>query len=471
MIAVILIFITVVSLIGLLTLSKIHGQAKNYIVAGKSLPLWIAAFTLAAQSFDSNASLGNSAFAFADGFWAGAILPLGLATALFLTGKFFAEPLNKMNLLTLPDYYNMRYGRLVEFLVSILTVISFVILLAGNLAGIGILFQYILGVPYALAVTLMAALILAYTMAGGLFSVAWTDVIQISIAVIGFVAGFIWLVGAHGIDLLVSAVETKFSLEPLFLAKDGALINWAGFLALGLGDIVALDFMERVFSAKSAKVAKRACYIAGGFTIVAGLAATFIGMMASNFYNPEIGGTVLLQLASDNLPFAVGGLILIGIIGASMSTADGAILATSTVVSRNIIQPNFPKLIEKIKLLPLSRLAGIPITAFAVWFAIIRPEPGILLILAFDVVFAGCLVPLIFGLYWKKATTAAAVWSIILGTSSRLILHFTIPENLAGLDTLIPPIISLIVFVSIASLRKQQEGDYNHPQNNPVIGK
>jgi len=116
------------------------------------------------------------------------------------------------------------------------------------------------------------------------------------------------------------------------------------------------------------------------------------------------------------------------------------------------------------KLLIISRLMAIPVVAFAIYLAIVKPEPGILLVLAFDVVFAGCLVPLTLGLYWKKANTPGALAAIIIGSVLRLILFYQIPEHLAGLDTMIPPVVSLIVMV-IVSLMTQK----SHPPKHHVI--
>jgi Na+/proline symporter len=98
---------------------------------------------------------------------------------------------------------------------------------------------------------------------------------------------------------------------------------------------------------------------------------------------------------------------------------------------------------------------AIPAVAAAIWLAYVRPEPGILLVLAFDVVFAGCLVPLTLGIYWKKANRLGALAAVIIGSVLRLILYFTIPEHLAGLDTLIPPVVSLLVMVPVSLLTQE----------------
>jgi SSS family solute:Na+ symporter len=94
--------------------------------------------------------------------------------------------------------------------------------------------------------------------------------------------------------------------------------------------------------------------------------------------------------------------------------------------------------------------------------AYIRPEPGILLVIAFDIVFAGCVAPLFFGVYWKKANSTAAISAIIFGTMSRLAAHFLTPAPWAGLDTLIPPVISTVVFVVVCQLTWKTEPSRHH---------
>jgi len=224
---------------------------------------------------------------------------------------------------------------------------------------------------------------------------------------------------------------------------------------LAIGDIVALDFMERVFAAKTPKAAKVSCLLSGTITILVGCVLAILGMMASIYYQGDT--TVVhpfLHFIKDHLPTGIGMMVFMGLIGASISTSDGAIMATSTVVTKNIFQQNFPNLIPQDRLLLFSRLTTIPLTALAVVIAIIRPVPGDLLILAFDLVFAGCFVPLLFGIYWKKANSTAAFWAILIPSILRTVFYFFqetfIPEGYAGLDSLIPPMVSLILFVCLS---------------------
>ncbi|MGB0964337.1 MAG: sodium:solute symporter family transporter, partial [Mycobacterium sp.] len=106
--------IAVVTLVGFIVARKVGGDSSNFLVAGRMLPLWLVGAALMGQAVDTNATLGNTDLASQFGFWAGASLPLGLALCLLLTGLFFAKPMNRMGLTTLPDYFRLRFGQSVE---------------------------------------------------------------------------------------------------------------------------------------------------------------------------------------------------------------------------------------------------------------------------------------------------------------------------------------------------------------------
>ncbi|ELY46236.1 sodium:solute symporter family transporter [Natronorubrum bangense] len=149
------IFLTVCITIGLYMARNVDGSSENYILAGRGLVLPIVAATLMAQSLDANATLGNTDLAADFGFWAGAALPVGLAACLIICGLFFAKPLNRMNLMTLPDFFRRRYGRSVEVFASVVTCLSFTILLAGNLVAGGFLFETFLGTSYITGIVIL----------------------------------------------------------------------------------------------------------------------------------------------------------------------------------------------------------------------------------------------------------------------------------------------------------------------------
>ena len=127
-------------------------------------------------------------------------------------------------------------------------------------------------------------------------------------------------------------------MSGLFDVANGALINWGGFMALALGDIIALDFMERVFAARNPKTARKGAFMGGALTIFTVLPTSMLGIVALYYLPVDTLPDLALPLLSvEYMPFAIGAAILMGVVGASMSTASGGLLAISSVISRNLI--------------------------------------------------------------------------------------------------------------------------------------
>ena len=460
-------FLAVTVTVGVLTYKLVQKSSRRYIIAGRTLPLFFVGTMLAAQAIDGNSSLGNVSLVYEFGFWAGAVIPLGLALCLFLTAAAFAKRLNRMNMMTLPDFYYRRYGNVTEVFAGVLMLISFTILVAGNFAASGFILSTVLDVDFFWGILISALIVLAYTYAGGLFSCAYTDIFQIYLAIIGFWAAFIFFAGGFsGIEfatILEATPEGYLDISGMTDPANGAYLNWAGLLALGIGDVVALDFMERVFAAKDPKTARRGALWGGGLTLFTVIPTSMLGIIAL-YMIPDIADpfTALPDLAIHHLPFWIGALILMGVIGASMSTANGGLLAVSSVWSRNLVQRNILRAalkrrgLDNRQLLRTTRFFAPPMMIAAFLLGWMLPNPGIYLILAFDVVFAGAFVPLTLGIYWKKANAAGAIAALAVGSVLRLVLFFIIPEDLAGLDTLIPPPVSLGVFVLVTMLTQKK---------------
>ncbi len=470
----IIIFLFATLAIGMWAAKQVKGDSENYLVAGRGLVLPLAAATLMAQSVDSNATLGNTDLTAEFGFWAGASLPIGLALCLFLTALFFAKPMNRMGLITLPDFYRVKYNRLTEVVASLLMVLSFSFLLAGNLVAGGYLFQAFLGTSYIAGVMLLAIVVFIYTASGGLFAVAYTDAIQVAIAFIGSMGLLVFMAVNFGLD--IPADTGPLALAQLSDPAAGAAINWATLLALGLGDIVAIDFMARVFASESPETAQRACLIGCAGTLIIGIPFSLIALSAPQILadagiTPD--GPILYALLNGIVPPLLSLLVIVAILSASLSTADGAILGTSSVIAHNIIGiRSDDHNAAGDRLLLVTRVMAFVVTALGVFFALKVPQTGVLLLLAFDLGFAGLLVPLAGGLYWSKATWQGALSCIILGSLTRLVFFVLmptafgidntllyIPNNIFtadfdGFPTLISPLVGLAAFIIISNLTR-----------------
>jgi SSS family solute:Na+ symporter len=470
--------VLVVLFVGLAVARKVDGDSTNFLVAGRSLALPLSAAGLMGQAVDSNATLGNTDLSASLGFWAGASLPLGLGICLLLTGLFFAKPMNRMGLLSLPDFYRIKYGRGVELAASILMIFSFCILLAGNLVAGGFLFERFLGTSYTVGVLLIVGVVLAYTITGGMFSDAYTAFIQMVITVIGSATLLIWV----GVRFGITVPE---GLGPLDLGQltdpsQGATINWATLVALGIGDIVAIDFMQRIFSARSPETARRACFVGAAGTAVVGIPYALVALSTGAIFgDTPTEGPVLFALLEGYAPAFLTILVLSAIVAASCSTANGVILGTACVAVRNIAgleQQTAPEggrdpLLRRVRVtMPL-------VVGIAVFFALRVPETGILLTLAFDLMLAGLVVPFVLGHWWpSRITTAAAAAAIAVGVVARMALFAItptfygventlvyVPNDLVGpgfdgWPTFIAPALSLLAFVAVVLLAPRRDG-------------
>ena len=202
----VVVFMAISLAIGLYTYTKVRGSSARFAVCDKSLPLIVVGTTLMAQAVDGNSTLGAVSITYGSSVWAGLMISLGLGISLFVVGRFLAAPLNRMNLLTLPEFFYRRYGKRTELLVSVLTIVSFTVLIAGNLSAVAWVLSVVSGSSYLPALVVTTLVIVTYTIAGGLYSAVWTDFLQVYAALVGFAAAAVWLIATRGFDAMVAAV-------------------------------------------------------------------------------------------------------------------------------------------------------------------------------------------------------------------------------------------------------------------------
>ena len=497
--------------IGIAAFYFVGGKAENFFVAGRSLPLFVVTLTLASQSIDSNALLGNADLSYKYHFFDGAVLPIGLGLSLILNGVFLAHHVNNELVLTLPDIYGKRYGIATEICASVCTCVSFTCLLAGNLVGMGAILGYVFDISETAAIFIAGIICLAYTACGGLFSVAYTDVVQSAVGMIGCLACAYWLIGnadkeapppsvgfplymypddataemyngvactvdttakcyneaewgAGGFDngaypfgdkrIFDNQMSDPYSLTPF---PNAIFWNWATIFILGFGNLAALDFQARCMAAKSPMDARIGCIIGGCLTFFVGIPFSYLGAITRYYYGPDSifaefeadtcsrildlptcamwmpDSKAFIKLLTTVPPAFLGGWGLLGIVAASMSTSDGAILALGTVFSHNLMRHVAP--FSEEKLLSFARFATVPFAFIAMLIASFYQSEhpagatGYLLIVAFDVVLAGCIVPLFACFYVKDPSPTAGLASIVGGTLMRLILEFALPKD------------------------------------------
>jgi len=425
--------VLLVLFVGMYVGKKVEGDSQNFLVAGRMLPVYLVAPALMVAAVDSNATVGNMDLSSTFGFWAGAPLAIGLAICLLLSGLFIAKPMNEMGLFSLGDFFRVKYGHRFETLAALVMILAFIILFAGNMVACGYLFEYFLGIPYVGGLFIAAGLVLLYTMCGGLLSDAYTAAIQTVITIVAAIVIAVFVGTTYGFS--TPPEMGPFDFWQLTTQEGGGPVNWATLVSLGVGDIVAIDFQQRIYSAKNPKVAQHSCFIGAALTAMIGVIYAMIALTCVNELGIAAGESPLLYVfLSEYAPPIIALIVLAGIVAASFSTASGAVLGMSDMIVRNIAgfrrDSNVNRRDPQLKWV---RLCMVPLTLAGIFVAARIAQTGILLTLAFDLMLC-CLLPALFGgLFWKRTSVAAVFTSAVVGLVSRLFFFVTIP-TVYGVD-------------------------------------
>ena len=233
----VVIFMAISLAIGLYTYTKVRGSSARFTVCDKSLPFIVVGTTLMAQAVDGNSTLGAVSITYTSSVWAGLMISLGLGISLFVVGRFLAAPLNRMNLLTLPEFFYRRYGQRTELLVSVLTIVSFTVLIAGNLSAVAWVLSVVSGIDY------LPALVDRHAGHRHLHDRRRPLLGRLDRLLPGLRRARrlrrpprSWLIATRGFDAMVAAVPAgdRGSSARVLSRDSGALVNWAGMIALGL---------------------------------------------------------------------------------------------------------------------------------------------------------------------------------------------------------------------------------------------
>lgn len=437
--------------IGLYAARRVHNTA-DYAVAGRNLPLYVVVATTFATWFGSELVLGVSAEFVKEGLGGVVEDPFGAGFCLILVGLFFAYKLYKKNLITIGDYYRLRYGKTVEVLCSIIIIFSYLGWVAAQVAALGLVFNML--TDGAMSVTsgmiLGTLIVMIYTLFGGMWSVAMTDLVQM-VVICGGLIVIAWFAAdlAGGSDKVIGYAVTEGKMQ--FLPQDADGKTWLFFFAAAitmmLGSIPQQDVFQRVMSSKNEKVACLGPIIGGALYIAFAFIPMFV-VTAAVLIMPEASEAlmgddpqkILPRLVMEHMPLAVQIAFFGALLSAIMSTASATMLAPSTAFVENILRNIKPGMSDAATLKAM-RLAVVGFTVCVLVYAITMQDSSIYEMVsgAYQVPLVGAFVPLVFGLYCKRATTQGALAAVVLGIGTWLVFWAVpgwgdaFPQQLAGL--------------------------------------
>ena len=419
-------------------------DASGYANAGRALPMYVVTATVFATWFGSETVLGIPATFVKEGIGGVVADPFGASLCLILVGLFFARKLYRMNLLTLGDFYRNKYGRLVEVLVALAIVISYLGWVGAQISALGLVFNVVSGgaITETWGKIIGASTVMIYTIYGGMWSVAITDFIQMIVIVVGMLyigaevsgqAGGVGKVVQHAIDAgKLSNFWPGWSFVSM-LGFVGALFT------MMLGSIPQQDVFQRVASAKNEKIAGRASVLGGVMyfcfafiPMFLAYAATLIdpAMVAPLLASEEKRATqqILPQLILGHAPFFAQVMFFGALLSAIKSCASATLLAPSVTFAENILKPAF-KDVSDASLLKTMRLVVLCFTILVTLYSVGSDLPIYSMVEnAYKVTLVTAFVPLVFGLYWKRANTQGAMLAIGLGLVSWIGMEITNPD-------------------------------------------
>jgi SSS family solute:Na+ symporter len=420
----------------------------DYMLAGRSLPLLLSASALFATWFGSETVFGASSEFLRGGLFAVIEDPFGAALCLILFGIFFVKKLYKMNLLTLGDFFKVRFGRSTELVASIFLAPPYVGYIAAQLVAMGLILSVVTGVVLWQCVLISAVVVTLYTFIGGMWAISITDFIQSVIIILGMlVLAFVLAGKAGGVATVLHEAPAdtfKFLPDPDVKSIVAYIAAWS---VLGLGSIPSQDVFQRSMSSGSARTAIWSCYIGALLYLSIAMLPLFISLCVKHLYPGQVMTDTQMALPKmvmtyTSLPIQI--LFFGSLLSAIMSTASSAILAPAAIFSENLVKPLAKRTFNDRQLLNLTRVSVLLFSTLATVMACLRSNIYELVGESSVLSLVSLLAPLTLGLYWKKANGTGALLGMISGIVSWLIFSSfesewpaLVPATLISFATLI----------------------------------
>ncbi len=404
-------------------------NVEDFVLAGRRLPMSLAAITIIATWFGAESLMTTADEVGNEGLRKAMLDPIGIATCLVLAGIFIAGPMWRMKILTVPDYFFRRFGKTAEIMSSLIIVPSYFGWVAAQFVALAQLLEVFFGVPKEVGIVLVATIGTGYTLLGGMWTITWTDAIQMTFILLGLLLlGHAVLVElgngtlSAGLDVMQNGIEPqrwRIADPPTFWRDTLVAVS---ALAIGaLGNLPMQDLMQRIFSAKSDRIASRACLVAGVGYLMMGVLPVGTGMAAHLLLpnsGEEFDGVVMI-VAAKLLNPAFLLIFFLAIVSAVLSTIVSAVMAPAAVMAHNLVEPVWRAVREDTPtqsgLLLLQRVAIVSVTAASAWLAYVGEGAYELVQGSYSMALVSLFVPFLVGMHVKGIPPLAAILAMVSG--------------------------------------------------------
>lgn len=478
----IIVYLLLVIWIGVV-FSRKNKTTDDFYLGGRKLGPFVTAMSAEASDMSSWLLMGLPGVAYltgvADAFWTAA----GLAVGTYINWLIVAKRLRKYtvtcnNSTTLPVFFSNRYRddkRILSVIAAVVIIIFFVPYTASGFAACGKLFASLFDIDYFVAMIISAVVIVGYTTLGGFLAASTSDFLQSIIMTIAiFVVLGYGVVTAGGVDNVLANANSMagyFSLTSIHDAASGAagdygIMNIFSMLAWGLGYFGMPHVLLRFMAIEDPQKLKMSRRIASVWVVISLGVAIAIGIVGNAMTKAgvipalEDSETIVIAIATvisqhGVLAALVAGLILAGILAATMSTADSQLLAASSSVSQNIIKEVFFKELSEKAAMIIARISVVIISIVAVFIAS-DPNSSVFDIVSFAWAgFGAAFGPVVLlALFWKRSNKWGALAGMFTGGVMVFVWKFLIKPvgGIWGIYELLPAFVVAIAVNIVVSL-------------------
>lgn len=449
---IIIIYFAILVVVGIIGTIKAK-TSEIYILAGRNLGVFMLFGCLTAVFLGGSSTIGSAQLGYEIGFsgvWF--VFSMGLGITLF--GIFLLKKVTGYKLMTISELLGKLFNVESKLIGAVIAAIYALMVSVTQVIAIGALLSAIFDWNLVFSMLIGGGVVFFYTILGGMWSVSMTDIIQFLI----MTAGIFLIMLPTSLSKVGGFAELTAQLPSSYF--DFSAIGFKEIiqylLTFTLGMMVGQDIWQRYFTAKNLKTARTGGILVGVYSLLYSLAMVIIGMCAV-IVLPSIENTqnVFTSMAFETLPTGLLGIVFAAVAAAIMSTASGTLLASSTLITKDILKDHFFKDISDRQFLLLSRVTTLVIGIVAIVIALWIQELLVAIDVAYALLAGSIFIPIVFGLFWKRATAKAAFYSIVI--SAVVVLAGLAIEGLSSSNPILYGIAVNIIVMIVVSMMDRTE--------------
>lgn len=426
----------------------------EYLVAGRRLGFGMYSGTMSAVVLGGASTIGGVGLGYKFGI-SGAWMVFAIGIGILLLSALFARRIVRLKVYTVSEMLDLRYGGNSSLMSGTVMWAYTLMLTVTSTIAYSTIFNVLFGLPKTVGVLVGGSIVVLYSVLGGMWSITLTDIVQFVVKTIGilFLLLPISLFAAGGIDGIQARLNdpAMFDVTNMGVGKIVSLL-----LVYGLGLLIGQDIWQRVFTAKSPRVATWGGITSGLYCLVYAVAGALIGTAGKALY-PNIANSdeAFATIVENLLPTGVRGLVLAAALAAMMSTSSGALIACATVASNDIWKRGAKP--DKNNDVHSNRMFTLVLGIVAIGIAAALNDVVAALTIAYNILVGGLLVAITGGLVWKRGTRVGAMASMAVGAVTA-IAFMVIDGVLADSPIYYSLGASLVTYVVVSLLTPRTDG-------------